>query len=158
MANFTEIFDVPFFTNSLRVTLNEQGVTEVLWQKRKPRPSKKLSKNEKLFRKKLDAFLAGNQSLDVDIDWRGLEGTDFQKKVWKKMYEIPFGKTKSYGDIAKALKKPGAARAVGTACGKNPVMLAIPCHRVVGTDGMGGFSGGGIPVKKKLLSLEGYQS
>ena len=111
---------------------------------------------EKKFRSSLDKYLRGEGSLDVAIDWRNLEGTEFQKQVWKRMWKIPFGKTLSYGEMAEALKKPGAARAVGTACGKNPVLLAIPCHRVVGANCLGGFSGdGGLPVKKKLLEIEG---
>ncbi len=152
------IFEVPFFQNSLRVTTSDQGVTEILWQKKKARESAKPCFIEKKFRKALDNFLDGHGSLEVPIDWSHLDGTDFQIQVWKKMWKIPFGQTKSYGAIAKSLRKPGAARAVGTACGKNPLLLAIPCHRVVGTSGLGGFSGGGLPVKKKLLEIEGCRS
>jgi methylated-DNA-[protein]-cysteine S-methyltransferase len=151
------IFEVPFFKNSLRVTASESGVSEILWQRRRARESRRPCPLEKRFRKALRAYLSGSGSLDVPIDWRQLEGTDFQKKVWKKMWAIPYGETRSYGEIAKSLRKPGAARAVGTACGKNPVLLAIPCHRVVGTSGLGGFSGGGLPVKKQLLQLEHQQ-
>lgn len=147
-------FEVPFFNNSLKVKATAAGVTEIVWQKKKAKESSKPSAIEKSFQKSLKEFLAGKGSLAVDIDWNNLQGTDFQKQVWKKMSQIPFGKTTSYGEIAKSLKKPGAARAVGTACGKNPVLLAIPCHRVVGTTGLGGFSGGGLPVKKQLLTLE----
>ncbi len=102
----------------------------------------------------ITTFVSGKGDLKISIDWDNIQGTDFQKSVWKKMIQIPYGKTKSYGEIAKSLKKPGAARAVGTACGKNPILLAIPCHRVVGSTGLGGFSGGGLSVKRKLLSLE----
>ncbi len=149
-----EIFEVPFYRNSLRVTATRHGVTEILWQKKKARESRVPGQVEKNFRVALSKFMQGKGSLEVPIDWSHLEGTDFQKQVWKKMWKIPFGKTKSYGEIAKSLKKPGAARAVGTACGKNPLLLAIPCHRVVGSNGLGGFSGGGIGVKKQLLQLE----
>jgi methylated-DNA-[protein]-cysteine S-methyltransferase len=80
-------------------------------------------------------------------------GTDFQKQVWAGIAEIPYGQTRTYGDLARGIGRPGSARAVGSACGANPLALIIPCHRVVGTQGLGGFAGG-IAVKKKLLGLE----
>jgi O-6-methylguanine DNA methyltransferase len=150
-------FKYPFFQNSLRITYSEKGVTEVLWQKKKAQSPKNANAIEKKIMKILDQFLAGQaDARELPIDWKNMEGTDFQKQVWKKMAQIPFGKTQSYGEIAQSLNKPGAARAVGTACGKNPVLLAIPCHRVVGRQGLGGFSGGGLSVKRRLLSLEGH--
>lgn len=82
-------------------------------------------------------------------------GTPFQKKVWQQLQNIPFGKTNSYKDVAALIKNPKAVRAVGTANGKNPFCIIIPCHRVIAADGtLGGYSGG-LAVKKKLLSLEG---
>ncbi len=83
-----------------------------------------------------------------------LEGTDFQKAVWKELQKIPRGQTRTYGEIAKAIGRPNAVRAVGAACGANPVPLFIPCHRVVAQNGLGGF-GAGLPWKKLLLELEG---
>jgi methylated-DNA-[protein]-cysteine S-methyltransferase len=81
-------------------------------------------------------------------------GTDFQRAVWRAVRKVPYGRTASYGEIARRLGRPGASRAVGQANGANPVCLVVPCHRVVGADGsLTGF-GGGIEVKKKLLSLE----
>lgn len=81
-------------------------------------------------------------------------GTIFQKKVWAELEKIKFGKTLSYGEIAKKIKSPKASRAVGTACGKNPLPLVIPCHRVIANDGsIGGFSAG-LATKRKLLALE----
>ena len=80
-------------------------------------------------------------------------GTEFQKKVWAGISQIPYGQTVTYGDLARSIGRPGSARAVGSACGANPLALIIPCHRVVGTQGLGGFAGG-IAVKKKLLGLE----
>lgn len=150
-------FEYPFFENKLQITYSEKGVVEMSWKKGKARRPSRMSSSEKRIVKVLDSFVAGKSDMrDIKVDWSNLQGTDFQKQVWKKMSKIPFGKTTSYGEIAKSLKKPGAARAVGTACGKNPVLLAIPCHRVVGTSGLGGFSGGGISVKKQLLALEGH--
>jgi len=80
-------------------------------------------------------------------------GTDFQKKVWQGIAKIPYGQTVTYGDLARSIGKPGSARAVGSACGANPLALIIPCHRVVGAQGLGGFAGG-VAIKKKLLQLE----
>ena len=87
-----------------------------------------------------------------------LEGTEFQIKVWKEIMKIPSGKTKSYKEIAFILNKPNASRAVANACGKNPYVPIIPCHRVIRSDKrLGGYSGhGGIETKKKLLVKEGF--
>lgn len=82
-----------------------------------------------------------------------LKGTDFQKKVWNYLRKIPFGEKKSYCEVAQAINKPKAYRAVGTACGKNPCLLTVPCHRVVGKNGLGGFALG-LSIKKKLIKLE----
>ncbi len=81
------------------------------------------------------------------------EGTDFQKDVWDAMQDIPYGSTATYGEIAKEIGRPGAARAVGMACGANPIPVIIPCHRVVASDGIGGYSGG-LAIKRKLLNIE----
>lgn len=82
------------------------------------------------------------------------EGTEFQKKVWKALCTIPYGQTRSYGEIAAQIGNPKACRAVGGANNKNPVMIFIPCHRVIGADGsLVGF-GGGLDAKKYMLNLE----
>jgi O-6-methylguanine DNA methyltransferase len=84
-----------------------------------------------------------------------MTGTKFQQAVWKELLKIPQGKTLSYAEIARRIKKPKAMRAVGTACGANPVAILVPCHRVVASNGkLGGF-GGGLPLKKVLLKSEG---
>jgi methylated-DNA-[protein]-cysteine S-methyltransferase len=84
-------------------------------------------------------------------------GGEFQRKVWAAIDAIPFGETRSYGDIAEAIGHPGAARAVGTACGRNPLMLFTPCHRVLAARGrIGGYGFCGIEIKKRLLRLEGH--
>ena len=83
-----------------------------------------------------------------------LDGTDFQRQVWRAISNIPYGQTKTYGELAKSIGRPNAVRAVGSACGKNPVPLFIPCHRVVGSNGgFGGFSAG-LPWKQLFLLLE----
>jgi methylated-DNA-[protein]-cysteine S-methyltransferase len=86
-----------------------------------------------------------------------LEGTEFQLRVWRNLQKIPYGETVSYGQLAKRIGSPDAARAVGLANGSNPIPIIIPCHRVIGSNGdLTGF-GGGLPIKKKLLALESRQ-
>ncbi len=85
----------------------------------------------------------------------GLHGTDFQKRVWNLLLDIPFGETRTYGDIACALGNAGASQAVGAANGKNPVAIVVPCHRVIGASGhLTGYAGG-MDKKKFLLTHEG---
>ena len=83
-----------------------------------------------------------------------LEGTEFQRKVWKALEKIPFGETKSYKDQALLVKSPKAVRAVGRTNGLNPICIILPCHRVIGSDGSLTGYGGGMKVKKFLLRLE----
>ncbi|MBQ0981792.1 MULTISPECIES: methylated-DNA--[protein]-cysteine S-methyltransferase [Micromonospora] len=81
-------------------------------------------------------------------------GSDFERAVWREMTRIPYGETLTYGDVARLVGDPGAARAVGVACNRNPVPVIVPCHRIVGAGGkLVGF-GGGLPRKVKLLELE----
>ncbi|UQU64993.1 methylated-DNA--[protein]-cysteine S-methyltransferase [Couchioplanes caeruleus] len=88
----------------------------------------------------------------VPVEMRG--GSDFERAVWTQIASIPYGEMRTYGAIATALGDPGAARAVGTACNRNPVPVIVPCHRVVGAGGkLVGF-GGGLPRKRQLLELE----
>jgi O-6-methylguanine DNA methyltransferase len=89
------------------------------------------------------------------IDWRGM--SPFQRRVLRAAMRIPYGRTSTYGKIAKSVGNPRAARAVGRALGANPIPLVIPCHRVVASDGgLGGYSAaGGVSVKRKLLRMEG---
>ena len=83
------------------------------------------------------------------------QGTEFQLEVWKTLRTIPYGKTWSYGELARRIRRPDAPRAVGAANGQNPIPVIVPCHRVIGADGsLTGF-GGGLPIKQKLLALEG---
>lgn len=82
-------------------------------------------------------------------------GTDFQRAVWAELSRIPFGETRSYGEIARRIGKPTSVRAVGAANGANPISLIVPCHRVIGADGsLTGF-GGGLEMKRLLLEREG---
>ena len=88
-----------------------------------------------------------------------LKGTKFQLKVWKYLKKIPYGKVKTYSEVAKSIGKPLAVRAVANAIGKNPLAPQIPCHRVIRSDGsLGGYSGkGGIKTKRLLLKKEGIK-
>ena len=83
-----------------------------------------------------------------------LRGTDFQRRVWQALLEIPYGKTRSYADVAREIREPAAVRAVGAANGANPVALIVPCHRVIASDGRLGGYGGGLRLKAKLLAME----
>lgn len=100
----------------------------------------------------LRGYFAGERTaFDLPLDWRG---TDFQKRVWAALLTIPYGETRSYGAIADAVGRPGAARAVGAANGRNPLSIIAPCHRVVGSGGhLTGFAGG-LAAKALLLALE----
>ena len=102
--------------------------------------------------RQLAEYFAGKRTrFDLPLEPRG---TQFQKKIWQALREIPFGQTRSYLDLAKAAGSPRAARAVGAANGKNPLSIVVPCHRVIGADGkLTGFAAG-LEIKAKLLALE----
>ncbi len=101
----------------------------------------------------LQRYAAGEPvTFQVTLDWSG--HTDFRRRVWRVTQSIPYGETRSYGWIARAIGKPAAARAVGQAMGANPTPIIVPCHRVVASDGgLGGF-GAGLDMKRRLLALE----
>ena len=103
--------------------------------------------------KELREYFSGRrQKFTVKLD---LDGTEFQRTAWEAMRRIPFGSTISYGEQAKAIGKPKAFRAVGSANGRNPVPIIVPCHRVLASDGsLGGYSLG-LSMKRRLLALEG---
>jgi methylated-DNA-[protein]-cysteine S-methyltransferase len=105
--------------------------------------------------KQLAAYFAAElQNFDLPLD---PHGTPFQTKVWRALLDIPYGETRSYGQIAQLLGAPKAVRAVGAANGQNPIPIVIPCHRVIGSNGkLTGF-GGGLPLKRLLLDLESAQ-
>lgn len=100
----------------------------------------------------LEEYFAGRrQEFDLPL---APEGTEFQRRVWNALREIPYGMTLSYGELARRIGQPGASRAVGLANGANPLPIVVPCHRVIGADGsLTGF-GGGLPIKRQLLALE----
>jgi methylated-DNA-[protein]-cysteine S-methyltransferase len=141
-------------TGRLALEADGDTLTGVRWtstaeraQVEKPTPVLKEATNqlERYFARKLRRF-------DLPLSSRG---TDFQKRVWQMMVEIPYGETATYGGMAMALGS--GPRAVGMACGRNPIPIVVPCHRVLASGGKeGGFSGGrGLPTKRQLLAIEG---
>ena len=102
--------------------------------------------------RELAEYFAGTRvSFSLPLDMRG---TDFQKSVWQALLTIPFGETRSYGEIARQIGRPKAVRAVGAANGRNPLSIVAPCHRVIGSNGaLTGFAGG-LEAKAHLLDLE----
>ena len=102
--------------------------------------------------RQLDEYFAGTRR-SFDFPCRA-QGTPFQRKVWAALRDIPYGETRTYGDIARAIGQPKAARAVGMANNRNPIYIATPCHRVIGADGSLVGYGGGLAMKAALLELE----
>lgn len=102
--------------------------------------------------KQLEEYLNGSRTMfDLPLN---PQGTEFQKSVWKALCDIPFGETRSYKQVAVAVGNPKASRAIGMANNKNPIMIFVPCHRVIGSNGnLVGYAGG-LDLKEKLLSLE----
>jgi methylated-DNA-[protein]-cysteine S-methyltransferase len=100
----------------------------------------------------LEAYFAGDLiDFDLDLD---LVGTEFQRRVWAALLTIPYGHTRSYGEIALQIESPGASRAVGLANGHNPIGIIVPCHRVIGANGSLTGYGGGLDRKRHLLDME----
>lgn len=142
----------------LTLTASENGIRELHIGKREPTEKRESSPAAERILKKARAqlweyFDGKRKSFDLPIDLSS--GTPFQVKAWKALARIPYGKTVSYQHQAKWLGKPRATRAVGTANGKNPIAIILPCHRVIGSNGTLCGYGGGLPVKKFLLTLEG---
>jgi methylated-DNA-[protein]-cysteine S-methyltransferase len=143
----------------LKLVASDRGLVAVIWGNDSPRRVRlsKSSENEKHpilveTERQLGEYFAGTRTkFSVALDMRG---TRFQKDVWKALLAIPFGETRSYGQLARKLRNPGATRAVGGANGRNPLSIIVPCHRVIGSSGkLTGFAGG-LATKAHLLSLE----
>ena len=147
----------------LTLVASDKGLAGILWEHDNPErvrltPRTEDTGNPVLLEteKQLNEYFAGKRrSFSVTLDY---VGTPFQKKVWKSMLAIPFGETRSYGQLAKEIGNPKAVRAVGAANGKNPISIIGPCHRVIGASGkLTGFAGG-LKAKAYLLSLEADQA
>ena len=100
----------------------------------------------------LEEYFAGERT-DFGLPME-LDGTPFQREVWAELARIPYGETISYGELARRVGRPRGPRAVGQANGRNPIPIIVPCHRVLASNGIGGY-GGGLKVKRALLALEG---
>ena len=104
-------------------------------------------------RDQLDAYFAGDlRTFDLPL---APTGTPFQRRVWDTLTAIPYGETTSYGELAESIGRPGSARAVGAANGRNPIAIVVPCHRVIGVDRTLTGYAGGLDAKLTLLTLEG---
>jgi methylated-DNA-[protein]-cysteine S-methyltransferase len=143
----------------LKLVANDRGLIAVLWENDNPARVKLPAAEEnpkhpilKQAEQQLREYFKGERKkFTIPLE---TFGTDFQKKVWQALLTIPFGETRSYGELAKQIKKPSASRAVGAANGRNPVSILVPCHRVIGASGkLTGFAGG-LEAKAKLLSIE----
>lgn len=143
----------------LTLVADGHGLAAILWENDKPDRVRLGAMTEKAdhpvlveTERQLGEYFAGDRrSFDVPLSFAG---TDFQKRVWAALLAIPFGETRSYGEIADQLGSPGASRAVGAANGRNPISIIAPCHRVVGSNGkLTGFAGG-LEAKAFLLELE----
>lgn len=147
----TTIVDSPI--GPLEIQASDSGVTRIHFLRAK-KSSKKNSTHPVLqeCQKQLKEYFAGKRTrFDLPLD---LNGTEFQKKVWRGLGKIPHGKTISYGELAKRIGNPKACRAVGGANNKNPVPLLVPCHRVIGKNGdLVGFAGR-LDIKKWLIAHE----
>jgi methylated-DNA-[protein]-cysteine S-methyltransferase len=135
---------------------DEIGITNIYLNKVFKESFNKYIRNDKFFEKvinQLDDYFHG-KLYKFDLKLNPI-GTDFQKKVWNKLVEIPYGQVCSYKDIANSIGNIKACRAVGMANSKNPIPIIIPCHRVIGSNGRLTGYAGGLDVKEKLLNLEG---
>ena len=136
---------------NLKVVVLDDKLFSVKRVRKAYKNSKPLSPFAKNVKKQIENYLNGkNYHFSIPLADRG---TEFQKSVWKTLYDIPYGKTQSYKDISLSIGSMSKARAVGQACGKNPFLLVVPCHRVVSKSSLGGFALG-LKVKKSLLDLE----
>ncbi len=141
---------------TLRIVENGRGITAIKYLKNfRVLPADAREKETTLLKQaitELKAYFAGQRRhFDLPLDE---QGTDFQKRVWAALREIPYGQTRSYKQIAEAAGSPHGYRATGMANNRNPISIVTPCHRVIGADGTLTGYGGGLDIKKKLLELE----
>jgi methylated-DNA-[protein]-cysteine S-methyltransferase len=144
---------------NLKLIATDKGLAAILWENDNPKrvrltPLVEDATHPVLLATELELkeyFEGQRTAFSVNLD---PVGTEFQNKVWRALSEIPFGETRSYGEIAKRIGNAGAVRAVGAANGRNPISIIVPCHRVIGSTGkLTGFAGG-LETKEQLLTLE----
>lgn len=143
----------------LKLVASDKGLAAILWENDNPKRVRlsplEEDENHPILReteRQLNDYFGGKlETFSLKLDFTG---TEFQKKVWTALITIPFGETRSYGQIARQIGRLKAVRAVGAANGKNPISIVTPCHRVIGSDGkLTGFAGG-LKVKASLLGME----
>ncbi len=157
MNHYGKTIDSP--VGPLTLVANDNSLVAVLWEKESPTRVRvrtwQQRANHPVLRqaeRQLREYFARKRR-EFDLPLEGY-GTAFQQRVWRALAKIPFGRTWSYGELARKVGSPGAARAVGAANGRNPLSVVIPCHRVIGADGkLTGFAGG-LKAKQQLLALE----
>jgi methylated-DNA-[protein]-cysteine S-methyltransferase len=147
----------------IKLVAGEKGLAAILWENDNPKRVRlgEMTQDDHHpvlleTERQLGEYFAGSRKeFSMDLDFHG---TDFQKAVWHALLTIPYGETRSYGEIAVQLGNPKAVRAVGAANGKNPISIIAPCHRVIGADGkLTGFAGG-LEAKSCLLKIEGSET
>ncbi len=144
----------------LLLAADDAGLRQILFVngRHTARPESSWKENHAPFAetiRQLHAYFAGElQNFNLQL---APEGTPFQLGVWRRLADIPYGQTISYGELASRMGNPKASRAVGLANGSNPIPIVIPCHRVIGSNGKLTGYGGGLPIKEKLLALERRQ-
>lgn len=155
------IFNYPSPLGILNIKFNKRGIISISFVKDEKDNIKNIIKEsdrimykgiyKEIYKELNDYFTGQLKSFEIPII---LDGTDFQKKVWRELLKIPYGKKKTYGEIARAIGSPGAARAVGNANNKNKIPIIVPCHRVLGADGSLTGYAGGLEKKQWLLKHE----
>ena len=137
----------------ISVSASDVGITQLFFAEDTKDSHENISPLLLQLQQELDLYFSGKlKSFSVPVD---PSGTDFQKEVWKAITKIPYGKTTSYLQLSKSMKQPDAIRAIANANARNPVLIIIPCHRVIGTNGQLTGYAGGLQRKKLLLELEG---
>ena len=151
---YLDTLDTPLGT--LQIEATERGLCGIWFPSRSidQGPTSRTNRVISLAKQELNAYFTGDlTTFSVPLDW---QGTRFQESVWQALLAIPYGKTVTYGDVARAIGRPRSSRPVGGAVGKNPLPIIVPCHRVIGSDGsLTGFTGG-LDIKIRLLELEGH--
>jgi methylated-DNA-[protein]-cysteine S-methyltransferase len=148
---YQDAYDSPI--GALYITFAGEELTAISFG----RPSIKQGKIPNSFRKQLMDYFEGRlREFTQEILF--LEGTEFEKKVWLSLRDVPYGETRTYKWIAEKIERPKAVRAVGQALSRNPIPIVLPCHRIIESDGhIGGYSSG-VGIKRRLLDMEYYYS
>jgi methylated-DNA-[protein]-cysteine S-methyltransferase len=150
MSTAADSFTVESSITTLAVTVVDGAVTRIRLNSRGSRPAR--GELEGRVARELEQYFGGKRTeFTFPIS---TEGTEFDQRVWHELESIPYGETISYGELARRIGNPKAARAVGAANGRNPLPIVIPCHRVVSSGGKLGGYGGGLSLKRRLLDLE----